>query len=112
MNGIFYVAMAQANLSVDWAKSFCSEMSSEWRGMCYSNSASRLIEVDSRNIEKALGLCEAAIDEVSSAACYDELFKYSGYTFTVGSPEFFELCNGMPSPWSDKCLIQSSIERL
>lgn len=106
LNGVFYVAMAQANLSTDWAKDFCSQVDESFRGTCYGNSASRLIEVDARNIEKALYLCSEATDLQSKEACYDELLLYSDYTFLPQSPEFFELCNGMPEDWKTKCLQQ------
>lgn len=112
MSGVFYVAMAQSNLSVDWASGFCSEMTEEYRGMCFGNSASRLIEVDSRNVEKALTLCEAATAAGAEEACFDELLKYSGYTFAVGSPEFYELCEGLPEPWQSRCLAQDGRSRL
>ncbi len=106
MNGVFYVAMAQSNLSVEWAAGFCSEMTEEYRGMCFGNSASRLIETDSRNVERALLLCQQATDSGASEPCFDELLKYSGYTFAIGSPEFYALCNGLPEPWQGKCLAQ------
>ena len=112
MNGVFYVAMAQSNLSVDWARDFCSEVDEALRGPCYGNSASRLIEVDDRNIEKALELCGDAVDETSKNACFDELLKYSAYTFSAGSPPFFQLCEGLPEPWSAKCLRQAPVEKL
>lgn len=111
-DGIFYVAMAQSNLSVDWAKGFCPKVGEELQGRCFGNSASRLIEVDNRNVSLALELCDFAYNEHGDETCFDELLKYSGYTFAVGSPEFYELCNGMPDSWSFECLLQTKRENL
>ncbi len=113
VNGMFYVAMAQANLSLDWAKDFCSKMSEEYRGRCFGNSASRLIEVDSKNIEDALDLCEFSNSvEGVDGQCYDELLTYSGYTFLVGSEEFFQLCNGLPETMAQLCLNQKPVSKI
>lgn len=113
VSGMFYVAMAQANLSLDWAKDFCSKMDLSFRGSCFGNSASRLIEVDSNNIDDALALCEFSSNiEGVEAMCYEELLKYSGYTFLVGSPEFYQLCNGLPVNIKNQCLNQRSIEKI
>ena len=112
MSAMFFVAMAQSNLSSEWAVDFCSRISSGYRGTCFGNSASRLIEVDSRNVEEALELCYSAEESGSAAPCFDELLKYSGYTFAVGSDEFYELCEGMPERWKGPCLSQDGRERL
>jgi hypothetical protein len=112
MSGVFYVSMAQANLSVEWASDFCPKMTKDYRGMCFGNSASRLIEVDSRNIDKAISLCEFADTVGSGKDCFNELLKYSGYTFLVGSPEFYELCEGLPDDLSQQCLKQRPVEKI
>lgn len=103
LNGMFYVAMAMSNLDVAWAVSFCSEVPEEIRGLCFSNSASRLIETDNRNVQKALMLCEKSKIVQQEFACYSELVKYSSYIFKVGSDEFIELCSGMPQPYTNQC---------
>lgn len=106
MNGMFYVAMAQSNLSVDWALTFCSAVPDELSELCFQNSATRLIEVDDRNVDKALQLCHRSTQVGAHDACYDELLKFSTYTLKIDSPAFVELCSGMPNPWRDQCLDQ------
>ena len=112
MDAVFFVAMAQANLSSDWALDFCGRLDEKWQGMCFGNSASRLMETDSRNIGEALALCQAAAAHEAHHACFEALYKYSAYTFKVGSDEFYELCHGLPERWRDRCLNQSGRERL
>lgn len=113
ISGLFYVAMAQANLSLDWSKDFCSRIDEDFRGQCFGNSASRLIEVDSGNIDDALELCNFSHSVTGVGdMCYQELLKYSGYTFLVGSPEFYELCNGLPVSMKDLCLAQTPVSKI
>lgn len=112
MDAVFYVAMAQSGLSVDWATDFCAAVPAGYGGRCFGNSASRLIEVDSRNVEKALQLCKSAPNTEIQTACYDELFKYSAYTFSVGSPPFYELCHGLPESYRSPCLNQTPLNHL
>jgi hypothetical protein len=105
-NAVFYVAMAQANLDVAWATEFCAQLPGKDGDTCFGNSASRLIEVDSRNIDRAVELCGNAKASGHDDACFAELLHYSDYTFNYGSDEFFELCNALPSPWKERCLNQ------
>ena len=60
VSGVIYVTMAQSNLSVDWAGDFCSQVPEEVTGLCFANSASRLIETDSRNVSKSHEVCRLA----------------------------------------------------
>lgn len=104
MNGTFYVAMAQSNLSVEWAGDFCAQVPSHVKALCFANSASRLIETDHRNVAKALAVCELAAAAGEGDACYDDLVRYSGFIFKYIDPEFYELCNGMPDRHKTVCL--------
>lgn len=106
LNGLFFVAMAQSNLSNEWALSFCPNLPASYSGTCIGNAAARLIETDDRNIGRALALCTDAEASGLGGACFNDLLKYSNYIFTIGSPEFYELCNGMPDPWKTDCLAQ------
>jgi hypothetical protein len=110
MSGIFYVAMAQANLSVQWAGDFCTKVPKQVSGLCFANSSSRLIETDSRNVAKSLEVCRLAEQAGEGKACYDELLKYSGFIFKYSDPEYVELCNGLPEQQKQKCLSPISIK--
>lgn len=106
ISGLFFLAMAGANLSVDWATTFCPNVRSPYEGACFANAAARLIETDDRNVEKALTLCRNAEHTGHHEACYDKLVQFSVYTFFLGSDEFYEICNGLPRSWKTKCLDQ------
>lgn len=104
MSGTFYVAMAQSNLSVEWAGDFCSRVPSSVSGLCFANSATRLIETDSRNVARSLEVCALAQAAGQGDACYRDLVRYSGFVFKQTDPEFFELCNGLPADYKSQCL--------
>jgi hypothetical protein len=109
MSGTFYVAMAQANLSVEWAGEFCSAVPTEVSGLCFANSASRLIETDSRNVAKSLEVCQLAENAGEGESCYGELLKYSNFIFKYTDPEYTQLCNGLPEEQKQKCLAPTLI---
>lgn len=104
INSIIYVIAAQLGLDDNKITKYCSTFSSSTAGQCFANSASRMIEVDYRNINKAVALCGRAQSLNLGSTCYDELVKYSDYNFRYESEEFFSLCNSLPGDWKDKCL--------
>ena len=106
LSGLFFRAMAGANLSHDWARTYCPQVRAPYGDMCFANAAARMIETDDRNIEKAIALCETAAETDNEAGCYDKMLQYSSYNFVVGSPEFYTLCHGLPDKWQIKCLSQ------
>lgn len=106
LSGLFFRAMAGANLDSGWAESYCPHVRSPYGGMCFANAAARLIETDDRNVGKALALCAAAADTGNDRDCYDKLLQFSSYNFAVGSAGFYKLCNGLPGKWRTACLDQ------
>src|SRR5690606_41757443 len=87
LSGLFFRAMAGANLSSDWALSYCPQVRAPYAEDCFANAAARMIETDDRNIEKALALCDAAAETGHARGCSDEMLQYSSYNFSLGSPE-------------------------
>ncbi len=106
LSGIFFRAMAGANLSDTWALEFCPNVESPYQGKCFGESAARLIETDDRNVARALDLCAEASARGFTDGCYDKLLQYSIFVFDLGSERFYELCNGMPNTWKAACLNQ------
>jgi len=99
-NGIFYILVVQMQFDLDRIRGYCGELSNDLAGRCFANTASRLIETDWGNIQKAVDWCD------EKKACLDELVSYASYNFHKGSPEFFALCEAMPETWKTKCLSQ------
>ncbi|MDP3794443.1 MAG: hypothetical protein Q8R13_00745 [bacterium] len=108
---LVYVLTAQFNFDTRKLKDFCAGLTPEWRGFCFANVASRLIETDYRNIEASVALCRDGAPFDPEARCFSELVFYATYNFHAGSPEFFELCGDLPDPWRVGCLNRGGIVR-
>jgi len=101
--GMFYVVTAQFQLDSNRMLNFCKEIAPTYRGRCYANAASRMIETDYVNIEKAVKLCASAVDDASKDECFAELVQYSTYDFKPGAPEQTRLCSLLPAQWRQSC---------
>lgn len=105
-NAIIYVLSSQFGLNTEKIVDYCSGLPSSRQGQCFANGASRMIEVDYGNIQKAVGLCTEANKYDKTDACFKELLMYSSYNYHVGSSEFFKVCEAFPEPWKTKCLTK------
>lgn len=101
-----YVLAAQFNLDSEKILSYCPSLEKNRVGDCFGTSASRMIEVDYRNIEKAVDLCLASEKYDNQSKCFSTLLLYSTYNYHPGSDEFYRVCNSFPNIWKDKCLKQ------
>lgn len=101
---LFYVLTVQFQFDLEKMKNFCTEIPRAQKGRCFANVASRLIETDYRNIDRAINFCNASLIADPKGECFNELIKYSTYNFHKGSEEYFKLCGGLPNPWQAMCL--------
>jgi hypothetical protein len=106
---LIYVLTAQMNLEPKKVRDYCVALPAARQGICFANGASRLIEVDYRNATNAATICASAkeVNPKASEQCFNDLLLYSTYNYHAGSPEFFALCNELPSPWHDRCLAKA-----
>jgi len=103
-NGVFYILTPRFDFNVDTISAFCESIPDEWRGQCYGNAASRMIETDYRLQESAVALCGRAEEAGSGEQCYKEMLLYSTYNFHTDTPEFGRFCALLPGEWSKRCL--------
>lgn len=103
-NGLVYVVMAQFNLDPVQMLAFCPGLPTGRIGTCFGNAASRMIEVDYRNIPKAVDFCNKSQPSDPSNGCFKNLARYSTFNFKANSPQFFDMCNALPEPWKKECL--------
>ena len=101
---LFYVLTAQFQFDQKKISDYCKGLPTQRSGLCFTNSASRMIETDYRNIAKAVELCNDSIYPKDQNQCFEELLFYSTYNFHAGSEEFLQLCNSLPNTWKEKCL--------
>jgi hypothetical protein len=100
-----YIMAPMMNFDLDKISPLCEGMpTGELKGSCFSDVASRLIEVDYRNIDKSVAACKKGEPYDSENICYKTLVVYANYNFHAGSKEFYEMCNAMPEPWKTQCL--------
>lgn len=102
-SSLIYVLTAQMGLDVGRTKDFCGGMPAERQGICFSNAASRFVEIDYRFTPEAVAVCGSASAEADRDRCYKELAFYSTYNFRRGSPQAQALCAAMPEPWRTEC---------
>ena len=102
-NALFYVVSAQMGLDLDKITKFCSALPDSRKGLCFSNSASRMIETDYNLGERAVALCKASKAYGVADDCYRELVVYSTFNYSKGSEGSMYLCSVMPEPWKSKC---------
>ncbi|MDP3778757.1 MAG: hypothetical protein Q8R30_01755 [bacterium] len=107
-SALFYVITPRLNFDAAAITAFCQKLPEQRGGQCFANAASRMIETDYRNTNKAADLCMAAARAGSGDQCFQEMLTYSVYNFHVGSSESLELCSRLPKPWNDKCLARQS----
>jgi hypothetical protein len=103
-NAIFYVMTPQLEFDLVQIEDFCQGVTDAYRGQCFANAASRMIETDSRLASTSVGLCNSASKFGLGDQCWSELLTYSTYNFHRGSKEFLNLCNQLPGEWKDRCL--------
>ncbi|MBA3733157.1 hypothetical protein H0W91_02145 [Patescibacteria group bacterium] len=103
-SSIIYVMTAMFNLDSNKIISYCPKVVKNQVGGCFASGASRMIEVDYRNIDKAAELCTEAEKFDPKHTCFKTLLQYSTYNFKKDSPEFYKVCNSMPTEWKELCL--------
>jgi len=105
---LIYVMTAEFNFDQGKIESYCLGLPAERKGGCFANASSRMIETDTKNVNKSIALCATAASEGVGEACYQELLSYSTYNFHLGSKEFFALCDALPTSWKQTCLKQNN----
>ncbi len=106
-DAVFYVVTAMFNLDGEKMSAYCSALQGGARRQCFADVATRMIEVDERNIGKAVSFCAVAEKMGEGSACYGGLIQLSTFVFKGGSPAFFALCGSLPKLWQEACLSRS-----
>jgi len=102
-NALFYVVSAQMNLDLVRIKEFCLGLPDSRKSLCFSNSASRMIETDYNLADKAASLCKDGEALGVGDQCYKELIQYSTFNYHPNSEGASYLCNALPEPWKSQC---------
>jgi hypothetical protein len=106
---IFYMIVVNRKFDMSSYNDFCSELPESVSGMCVKAGATRLITTDYNYIYKAVEFCSKAKRIQDEQTCYNELVRYSLYTFPTGSKESISLCNALPTEWRNKCSVKNNL---
>ncbi|MBI3577156.1 hypothetical protein HY086_03920 [Candidatus Gottesmanbacteria bacterium] len=104
INGLFYILVVQLRFDLPSIKDYCLGLPESYRGRCFAMTASRLIETDYDNVDKAIAWCKGAGSQDIRATCFQEFVKESDFIFHPGSEKFSTLCSKVPEEWQKKCL--------
>lgn len=105
---IIYVLTSLSNLDKEEMTEYCANINDSRRDSCFANVASRMIEIDYRNIDKSIEVCNVAEDYGVGDFCYEEMIFYSKNNFHIDSSEYFKVCNSLPDKWKEECLSNST----
>lgn len=103
---LIYIVTSMYQLDENKIRAFCDGFDRKRGQECISTAASRFLEVDYKNIPRALQFCKTEDDKNIKEACFQELFSYSVYNYHKNSKEHTDLCNGLPEYWKKKCFAK------
>ena len=102
-NAIVYILVPHFQLDESRIIPLCDSLKDPYRGQCFANAASRVIEIDKKLIPEAMAYCAAAEDRGLGERCYREMLYYSIFAFNRESEAFTLLCSSLPEPWRAQC---------
>lgn len=102
LRNVSYILTVQFAFDQVKISEFCNGWPYEYRSICFSSAATRFIETDWRNTERAVSLCTRADDSANS--CFEELIVQSTYALRPKSKEALTLCDALPPPFRGQCL--------
>ncbi|MBI5613355.1 hypothetical protein HY947_00350 [Candidatus Gottesmanbacteria bacterium] len=98
-----YVMTVQMGFSEEKLEPYCSHLMPPFAARCFAMAASRFIETDWKNIDKALAWCKRVSSFDPDGECYLELSKTASFTVPRGSAEQKKICDGLPRNIQAEC---------
>lgn len=98
-----YVIVPRLSLDTDMVSDFCSGLPLKHQALCFSDAATRFMEIDYKNVSKGVSVCEHAKAAAVKEACFSELARMADYNFRPDAPEKQQLCAALPEKWQDSC---------
>lgn len=106
---LFYVLVVQLRFDLSKMRQYCESQSGALVGRCFGFTASRLVETDWANSQKAVAWCLGARDEKTREACFEALTQESAFQFPADSLELLTLCDALPGGWGKTCRSKSEV---
>ena len=99
---ILYLMPIQFRFNIPAISHYCSGFPGKLQGMCFAMTASRILEIDKKNIGRTVDFCQS-LEEKNKIACFDQVLKDAPFDFGTTSEEYKKLCSLIPDPWKTKC---------
>lgn len=100
---LLYIMPIQFRFNLNAISDYCAGLPGDYRGMCFAMTASRILEIDRRNGEKAVSFC-TSLEVKDKDVCLNQVIKDAEFDFNKRSPDYIGICTVMPEPWKGKCL--------
>lgn len=101
-----YIVTPKLQFDPQKSSQFCGALPADAGIICYKNAATRMIETDTRNIQRAVELCGLAPEGTVQDGCYNELAVRTTYYLGKDTPGAKELCSSLPKQWEIACSLQ------
>lgn len=103
---LLYVVTVQLRMNDARLTSYCLSSPKWFQGMCFGQVASRYVEIDWKNIDRAVAWCKNVSPIDTDRICMKELASQGGFNFIPGSPEQKQLCSKLPKDLQRICFRQ------
>lgn len=99
---MFYIMPIQFRFNMNAINNYCDEFPQTLQSKCFSMTASRILEIDSRNVKRTVDYCDS-LSGVNKNACFERITTDAKFDFDTESPEYSQICSLVPEPWQTKC---------
>ncbi len=99
---IFYIIPGQVNFNEESIIDYCEGLPQDYRDKCFAQFVSRLLEIDSRNVNPAVAFC-AKLKNEDQQNCFASLADFGGAVFGPSSVKLGELCESLPEDLKQRC---------
>lgn len=110
ISDLLYIMPIQFRFNYESIHKYCLTFTQPFQSQCFAMTASRILEIDSRNVKKTIDYC-GTLDDENRKACFDKIVTDSSFDFDIKSPEFKELCSSLPMPWSGQCIQNDNAKK-
>jgi hypothetical protein len=99
---LLYIMPIQFRFNMNAINIYCNEFPQPLQSKCFSMTASRILEIDSRNVKRTVDYC-SSLNGVNRTVCLDKIVSDAKFDFDTKSPEYGQICTLLSEPWKTKC---------
>lgn len=89
---VFYLAPIQFGFDQRFMAKYCSQFENDLGSMCAGTMASRILEIDYNNFEKAINFCEI-FESKQQKDCLESLVNYADFAIARQKDKYDTFCN-------------------